>query len=196
MRGYYGRDCSAYLKEKERKVLAICKQCSGYKKTNVGEICYTCRNKNTNEKRRKKMEDAKVNTTEDNEPTYIPIYLFMITGVQHHRIKDVLANLEEGTVLALITEPTNKFDPNAIRIEHVAIGGEMTMLGYVPKKFSAEVSAKITVGRNLECTLIKLNKLAKPWEMAMVEIREITDRDQSMKEVHKKNYGPEGDANA
>lgn len=119
------------------------------------------------------MEDAKVDTTQDNESTYKPLYRFMIAGVQHHRIKEVLSELSEGKVLALVTEPTNKFDPNAIRIEYVNLDGSSVMLGYVPKKISAEVSAKITVGRSLECVLIKLDKVAKPWEQAMVEIREI-----------------------
>ncbi len=125
------------------------------------------------EERKTKMEDAKVDTTQDNESTYKPLYRFMIAGVQHHRIKDVLSQLEDGKVLALVTEPSNKFDPNAIRIEFVDMDGTQTMLGYVPKKISAEVSAKITVGRSLECILIRLDKLAKPWEMAMVEIREV-----------------------
>ena len=123
------------------------------------------------------MEDVKVDETKDIKSTYKPLYKFMIAGVQHHRIKDVINELEEGKVLILRSEPSNKFDPNAIRIEYVTMDGQETMLGYVPKKVSAEVSAKITVGRNLKCVLIKLNKTAKPWEMAEVEIREVKGGD-------------------
>jgi hypothetical protein len=47
------------------------------------------------------------------------------------------------------------------------------MVGFVPKKFSSEVAAALEVGKELECVLVKLNKNAKPWEMAKVEIREM-----------------------
>lgn len=125
------------------------------------------------------MGEAKVDTTKDNKATYKPLYRFMIAGVQHHQINSVFKDLNEGNVLALVAEPTNKFDPNAIRIEYSGVTEDKrdVMLGYVPKKISAEVSAKITVGRNLECVLIKLNKIAKPWEQAMVEIRELPETD-------------------
>jgi len=114
------------------------------------------------------MKEEK-DTTIDNPSEYKPIYKFPIAGVQHHRIKDVLSKLEEGQWLTLRTEPTNKFDPNAIRIEF-----KDTMLGYVPKMRSAEISAKLSVGKIVGCKLVYLNKLAKPWDMTMVEIMELS----------------------
>lgn len=109
---------------------------------------------------------------EEEKVDYAPLYQFFIAGVQHHRIKEVINFLKEGDFLMLVPEPSNKFDPNAVRIE-IMKDDEAIMLGYVPKKISAEVSASITIGKNLECVLTDYNKQAKPWEMAKVEIREV-----------------------
>lgn len=98
---------------------------------------------------------------------------FFIAGVQHHRIKDVFNDLSEGDNLMLVPEPTNKYDPNAVRIEF-ATYEKQAMIGYVPKKFSAKVSAILTVAK-LECVLTEFNKSAKPWEQAKVVIKEVQD---------------------
>ena len=92
---------------------------------------------------------------------------FFIAGVQHHRIKDVLGELAESMELTLVPEPTNQFDPNAVQIEYNG-----TMLGFVPRKFSSEVSAALEVDASLTCAIISLNRSAKPWEMCEVEIIE------------------------
>jgi hypothetical protein len=118
------------------------------------------------------MEEEK--DIRDDEQSYKPLWVFMIAGVQHHQINSVLKDLEEGENLSLVAEPTNKYDPNAIRIEYNKMDGTGVMLGYVPKKISAEVSASLVIGKSLECVLTKLNKSAKPWEMAGVEIREVS----------------------
>ena len=89
---------------------------------------------------------------------------FFIAGVQHHQLHKVLAELQLGTKLDLVPEPTNKFDPNAIRIQY-----KDTMCGYVPKRFSSEISAALEVG-TLTCTIITLNKTSRPWEQCEVEI--------------------------
>jgi len=95
---------------------------------------------------------------------------FYIAGVQHHQMNKVLDFLDEGMELELVPEPTNKFDPNAIRIEFNG-----TMLGYVPKKFSSEVSGAIELGVELECIISKFNKSASPWEQCEVLISEINE---------------------
>ena len=99
-----------------------------------------------------------------------PIHSFYIAGVQHHQMHSVLKDLEEGQTLHLVLEPTNKYDPNAVRIEHKG-----TMLGFVPRKFSSGVTAMVTVGKTLECVIAALNKTGKPWEMCKVEIREVEE---------------------
>jgi hypothetical protein len=93
---------------------------------------------------------------------------FYVAGVQHHELHKVLAELSEGDELDLIPEPDNKFDPNAIKIMCSGV-----MCGYVPRKFSAEVTAIIETGTDLICEITHLNASAKPWEQCEVTIREI-----------------------
>uniref|UniRef100_A0A6M3IIY0 Putative HIRAN domain containing protein n=2 Tax=viral metagenome TaxID=1070528 RepID=A0A6M3IIY0_9ZZZZ len=103
-------------------------------------------------------------------------YSFYVAGVQFHQAKTVLNELSEGMELSLIGEPDNKFDPNAIKIlydkymDGYEDEPELTMLGYVPKKFSAEVSAFMELNEYVVCELIKLTPSAKPWEQLKVKI--------------------------
>lgn len=112
-------------------------------------------------------------TLDDKDSSYKVSHSFFIAGVQHHQMHKVLQNMEVDDRLQLVLEPTNKFDPNAVRIERVRVDGEDVMCGYVPKKFSSEVTAAFEVGISLECVIVELNKSAKPWEQCKVEIREV-----------------------
>lgn len=104
----------------------------------------------------------------EEQQDYKVTHKFFIAGVQFHEMKNVIDDLSEDDNLLITPEPTNKYDPNAIKIEHSGV-----MLGYVPKKHSSEVAAALEVGKSLECVLVKLNKSAKTWEQAEVEIREV-----------------------
>jgi hypothetical protein len=112
------------------------------------------------------------NTTQDSEKDYQELKQFFIAGVQFHELKTIIDKLEVGNYLQLTPEPTNKFDPNAIRIECFTADGDI-MCGYVPKKFSSEIAALISIGTNLECEITELNKNAKPWEQCKVVIKEV-----------------------
>ena len=113
-------------------------------------------------------------TTLDKKNEFYKVsHTFFIAGVQHHQMHKVLKNMEVNDRLQLVLEPTNKYDPNAVRIERVRVDGEDVMCGYVPKKFSSEVTAAFEVGIVLEYVIIELNKTAKPWEQCKVEIREV-----------------------
>ena len=101
-----------------------------------------------------------------------PLWKFYIAGVKFHQMNSVLNDIVEGNVLALVPEPTNRYDPNAVRIIYARHDKE-AMLGYVPKKFSAEVSARLFIGSSLECVVTEFKRQAKPWEMCKVEIREV-----------------------
>jgi hypothetical protein len=102
---------------------------------------------------------------------------FYIAGVQHHDLHKVLADLEEGDELILTPEPDNKYDPNAVKIEcELSPDADLVMVGYVPKKFSAEVSAALEMGE-LQCLISKLNKTAKPWEQCEVVVKDVIDEE-------------------
>ena len=113
-----------------------------------------------------------MNTVENNEVAYKPIREFFIAGVQFHAMNKVLDELKVDDRFVLVLEPTNPYDSNAVRIEYSGNDGQV-MCGYVPKKFSSEISAAFEVGKRLECVLVELNVSAKPWERAKVEIREV-----------------------
>lgn len=106
------------------------------------------------------------------EETRTQTHEFYIAGVKFHQLRSIISKLKEGDKFSLVPEPTNKFDPNAVRIEHLDYE-EDTMCGYVPKRFSSEVSAMITVGKHIECTITELNPKAEPWEMCKVVIEEV-----------------------
>ncbi len=100
---------------------------------------------------------------------------FFIAGVQHHQYKEVLDELGEVEFLDLVPDPENKFDPNAVKIMY----GEV-MLGFVPQKFSADVSAMLELGP-VDCEITLFNPTAKPWEMIEVTIK-MVDMEEMMPE--------------
>ncbi len=118
------------------------------------------------------MKDEKDLTIDNfDEPNFTTTHSFFIAGVQHHQLRSCLDEMNVGDRMILVLEPTNPYDPNAVRIEYSAHDSQV-MCGYVPKKFSSEVSASLVIGNKLECVIVELNPSAKPWEMCKVEIRE------------------------
>ena len=102
-----------------------------------------------------------------------PLYNFYVRGVQFHQLKTVIDKIKVGDVLMLVLEPTNRFDPNAIRIEFDNVDeGNEVMLGYVPKEQAAEVGADLIVS-HLQCTVTEVNKDEKPWKQLRVKIEEV-----------------------
>jgi len=93
---------------------------------------------------------------------------FYIAGVQFRSKEDIsqaLKVLKVGDILILDLEPTNHFDPNAVRVLK-----DDLFLGYVPKKYSSEVAGMLSIGTSIQCTLDQLNPDAKTYEMFKVTI--------------------------
>ena len=111
---------------------------------------------------------------------------FYIAGVQFHEMKNVISDLSKGDELDLVPEPWNKYDPNAVAIQ--ACG---TILGYVPKKFSSEVSAMLEVGKELTCVIAELKPQSKPWEQCKVDIGELDEDDDEECEEEPSEYNDE-----
>ena len=101
---------------------------------------------------------------------------FYVAGVQfrpHQEIYEAVNKMSVGDHLGLVPEPTNKFDPNAVKIEfntETADGIKSTFLGYVPQKFSSEISALMEIGGELKCVVEAVNPDAKAWEKIKVAI--------------------------
>lgn len=101
------------------------------------------------------------------------LYEFHVAGVQHHQLHTCIKELKVGQTLALTAEPSNRFDPNAVRIEYNSVDQDKTiMLGYVPKAkgdYSSKVSAALMI-RRLRCEVLELSPEAKTWEQLKVGI--------------------------
>jgi hypothetical protein len=101
---------------------------------------------------------------------------FFIAGVQFRPKGDIsiaAAKIKIGESLKLKPEPTNKFDPNAVQIifkGSIAERREPIFLGYVPKKFSSEVSAMLDIESPLQCIVDNVNPQGKTYEMFEVTI--------------------------
>ena len=104
---------------------------------------------------------------------------FYIAGVQfrpRQEIDKATKEMKVGDKLILIPEPTNEFDPNAVKIGVFGPDiAESIFLGYVPKKFSSEVAGLLEVGIDLECIVEAVDPAAKAWEKCKVTIREIEE---------------------
>lgn len=64
-----------------------------------------------------------------------------IAGNKFRNVEDqlALARLEAGAPLTLVPEPTNPYDPNAVKV-HTAAGN---FIGYVPREFSSDVASMV-----------------------------------------------------
>lgn len=104
-------------------------------------------------------------------------HLFYIAGVQYRPKEDInkaMKIIKVGDELDLIPEPTNKFDPNAVQICYEDLESpNFIHLGYVPKKFSAEVAGLLEIGIDLNCIVEEINPEKKPWEMCKVRIEKM-----------------------
>lgn len=109
----------------------------------------------------------------EQDKDYKVTHEFFIAGVRFHKLNTVIDDIAEGDDLTLVPEPSNKFDPNAIKIEYRLRAADNAMLGYVPKRISSEVAAMIEIGKEVKCILTELNKNADPWERVKVEIRKM-----------------------
>ena len=107
---------------------------------------------------------------------------FFIAGVQfrpRHEINAAVREMKVGDLLVLAPEPDNKFDPNAVKILAGDGTGNGAFLGYVPKKFSSEVSAMLGIGAPIICTVDEVNPDGKTYEMIKVTVAIPVDEEES-----------------
>ena len=98
---------------------------------------------------------------------------FYVAGVQHHSLHTILQEVQEGDELLVIPEPTNKYDKNALKIIYESLANNTpVMIGYVPGKLSAQVSASLDACQAFECKVLEFNPDAKPWNQIKVIIKE------------------------
>ena len=99
-------------------------------------------------------------------------FIFYVAGVKFR--KDWKKNLEEFKIddeLTLVPEPTNKFDPFAIKVYSTS----NVHLGYVPAKTgeAKEISNALNEGRLFTTKVSDLNPDFEPWRALEVEVKEV-----------------------
>jgi hypothetical protein len=75
-----------------------------------------------------------------------------LAGMQHHMtdaVRQALAGAPTGRVLALVPEPTNRYDSNAVKV----VDKGMDMIGYIPREHSGMVSRMLAHGYDVRCKL-------------------------------------------
>lgn len=98
---------------------------------------------------------------------------FYAAGVQHHELFRCLDEVTVGAQIFMEPEPTNSYDPNAVKLLFdSSVHEEQIMVGYVPGKISAEISAFIETADDPICLVEEVTPSAKPWQQLKVIIKE------------------------
>ena len=97
---------------------------------------------------------------------------FYVAGVKHHKFYEIAEELKEGDFVQLISEPINKYDKYAVKIEALE-----TMLGYVPKALSELISKMIADEGSIPAIITKLSLESEPWNALRIGIGEIGKED-------------------
>lgn len=104
---------------------------------------------------------------------------FYVAGVQfrsRQEIDKAMKEIRVGDILTLSPEPSNRYDPNAVQIHYESSLTENCLalfLGYVPRRFSSEVSALLGTGTKLECVVEAIDSGTELWESIKVTIQEV-----------------------
>jgi hypothetical protein len=72
----------------------------------------------------------------------------LTSGLAHHEAKAVWADLAPGDALALVREPTNPDDPDAVRVEW-----QGRLLGYLPRVDNGDVARLLDRGQSLAASI-------------------------------------------
>lgn len=83
----------------------------------------------------------------------ILVHSTLTAGLRHHEAKAVWDALAPGDEVALVREPSNPHDPNAVRVEW---NGHM--LGYLPREDNAAVARQLDRGNPLKGRIARLGK--------------------------------------
>lgn len=88
-----------------------------------------------------------------------------LAGFQFYAGKALWDEMKEGDALALIREPENTHDANAIRVEWRG-----RKLGYLPRAENRAVAAEMDHGGKVEARIARLNRHRDPWKRILVEV--------------------------
>jgi len=88
-----------------------------------------------------------------------------LAGSQYYALETFWSEIKVGDALALIREPDNKHDRNAIRVEWKG-----HQLGYVPRAQNHAVAAAMDAGDRLTARVSSLSDNKNPWQRLALEV--------------------------
>jgi hypothetical protein len=88
-----------------------------------------------------------------------------LAGFQFHAAEALFTQMQVGDRLALVREPDNPHDPNAIRVEW-----RQVKLGYVPRRDNPQVARQLDLGAALEARISRLREARNPWDRIEFEV--------------------------
>jgi hypothetical protein len=88
-----------------------------------------------------------------------------LAGFQFHGGEGLFVQMQVGDRLALVREPDNPHDPNAVRVEW-----RQVKLGYVPRRDNPQVARQMDLGAALEARVSRLRAARNPWDRIEFEV--------------------------
>lgn len=88
-----------------------------------------------------------------------------LAGFQYYDGKLLWDTMQVGDTLALVREPHNPHDANAVRVEWKG-----QPLGYVPRRDNAGVARLLDRGEKLQARIVSLTEARNPWQRVQFEV--------------------------
>jgi hypothetical protein len=88
-----------------------------------------------------------------------------LAGFQYHAGVEVWDQLRVGDRLALIHEPANRHDRNAIRIEW-----QGRQIGYLPRAENQLIALELARGSRVEARIARLQETQNPWQRILIDV--------------------------
>ncbi len=88
-----------------------------------------------------------------------------LAGFRYYAGETLWQEMREGDRLALIREPQNTHDPNAVRVEW-----QGRKLGYLPRAENRAVAAAMDVGEQVDARIARLRQHRNPRQRMLVEV--------------------------
>ena len=86
-----------------------------------------------------------------------------LAGFQFYAGRELWEEMKAGDALALVREPENRHDANAVRVEWRG-----RKLGYLPRAENRAVAAEMDRGGQVEARIARLNRHLDPWKRIQV----------------------------
>lgn len=87
-----------------------------------------------------------------------------VAGFRYHDGPSLIRRMQPGTRLALIPEPDNSHDLNAVRLEF-----DGRRIGYLPRDKNHTVAGLLRQGARVECVVTTVSESAPAWEALRIQ---------------------------